>query len=84
MLIWAWIARYIGHTILRFHVRKTGKTAYEESTDATYESEMADFGESVMIKEAREDSGEMKGGRVVRKADSPWIDYCVDDCVLHA
>ena len=50
MIVWAWIGRCVGHMICRFHARKTRKTAYEESTDATYDSEMADFGVCMVIK----------------------------------
>ena len=72
MPIWPWIMRAVGWTWTRFHVRASGRTAYEEYTDSSYTSEIAVLGETVYFKEAASATGQCRQGLVTRGANTAW------------
>ena len=50
MPVWAWIGRHATWLLSRYAVRPSGRTAYEETFDSSYSSEIGVFGESMYMK----------------------------------
>ena len=73
MPIWAWLARHAAFIITRFQTRATGQTAFQHLTDTQYRSQLGEFGEAVMFREATSDTGEQRDGRRPKGADSLWL-----------
>ena len=71
--IWAWIGRHAAWLYTRYHVRASGRTAYEEATDSSYKSEIAVFGETMYFEEATSKTGQQQQHRHVKGADSAWL-----------
>jgi len=72
MPVWAWLARHAAFLITRFQTRATGQTAFQHLTDTQYRSDLGEFGEAVMFREATSTTGEQRDGRRPKGADSLW------------
>merc|ERR1712194_690774 len=72
MPIWAWIGRRAAWLLSRYAVRPSGRTAYEETFDSSYASEIGVFGEIMYMKEATSKTGQQQQKRRVRGADTTW------------
>ena len=70
--VWSWIGRHSAWLYTRYHVRASGRTAYEEATDSSYRSEIAVFGEAMYFKEEHSQTGQMQQHRRVKGADTAW------------
>ena len=78
MPIRAHIGRYNALMRNYYRIRPSGKTAYEEAFDSSYNSEMVKFSEIVYAKEPLSKTGDGRGGKKVKSVDTEWIKGCLD------